>query len=149
MKTSDLHWLAGLIEGEGCIGKAHKRPRFTPCITVAMTDRDVILRVAELFKRKIYEAAPPNRKRIFSTRVSGAEAIAWMMTLYSLMGERRKARIREAIAEWKSRPKQRRIDPVKRTCRMHGSEHLVVYRNGRMTCRECHRQYAIQRKARA
>jgi hypothetical protein len=35
---------------------------------------------------------------------TGRKAIALMMTLYTLMGERRRAKIEEVIAEWKARP---------------------------------------------
>jgi hypothetical protein len=46
-------------------------------------------------------------------RVRGVDAIGWMMTLYSLMGQRRKAKIRECIAYWKTRPgKGRHFRPM-------------------------------------
>lgn len=50
METQDLRWLAGLLEGEGsfCAGPPN-RPN-NPRIELAMTDRDVLDRVASLFQ---------------------------------------------------------------------------------------------------
>lgn len=102
MKVRDILWLAGLLEGEGCFnlnGSKEGSARIHLC----MTDRDVVERAAVLLGTdvKMYKHAL-NRKQPFQCSIYGAKAAAWMMTLYTLMGSRRKARIREVLAVWKS-----------------------------------------------
>ena len=51
MDRKDLYWLAGLLEGEGSFQKpAPCEPKY-PRITIKMTNRDIIERVAALFER--------------------------------------------------------------------------------------------------
>src|SRR5204863_8589609 len=45
---------------------------------------------------------PPNWKTSYRLKINGNLAIQWMMTLYCLMGVRRKLKIREHINKWKS-----------------------------------------------
>lgn len=107
----DIYWVAGLIEGEGCFylrkrtveGKRtqyrHKR---YPLITVGMTDRDVIDKLASFWDvtvRTTYRYG--NEKTYYTTVIGGKKAIGWMMTLYPLMGKRRREKIREVIKGWK------------------------------------------------
>ncbi len=44
-----LHWLAGLLEGEGSFLKPPPSAPNTPRITLQMTDEDVVQRVQEIF----------------------------------------------------------------------------------------------------
>ena len=46
MKTKELHWLAGLLEGEGCF----TFNTYSPVIMLAMTDEDEVRRAATLMK---------------------------------------------------------------------------------------------------
>lgn len=44
-----------------------------------------------------------NNENTDRTDVNGANAIAWMMTIYKLMSVRRKSKIKEIINKWKQR----------------------------------------------
>jgi hypothetical protein len=99
LHTNDLHWLAGLIEGEGSFGFYHSSLR----LTILMTDRDVMERVSTLLGAPVRDLAPrPNAKPQFRVTVYGRVAAGWAMTLWSLMGERRRAKISEVLPKWRA-----------------------------------------------
>lgn len=121
MKHTDLLWLAGLLEGEGCFNiRSDNRVR----IAVEMTDKDVVERVAKLFGTNVSHRAPrvagrckvcdgPARecgwlkrypedaaeygasytKESWQTAIHGDRARNLMRALYVLMGSRRRAKI--------------------------------------------------------
>lgn len=97
MEVVDIAWLAGLVEGEGCFPKSS-----SPTIQIQMTDEDVIRKAARLFN--VTPVGPndrgPGRKQSWKLSFHSNHAIAWMMTLYSFLGNRRRARIREILAVW-------------------------------------------------
>lgn len=105
----DFEWLAGLFEGEGCFGVYHRKDR-PPTNTavrmrVAMTDEDVIAKAARLLGYNYHESSPTRSgKRVWQVQMTGRKAAGWMMTLYSLMGSRRRTAIRSALALWRNIP---------------------------------------------
>lgn len=104
----DIIWLAGLLEGEGCFSLNEK----TPTITLCMTDKDIVEKVAKIFKRQmtvdLREKRSGGNKNAYITRICAADAVGWMLTLYSLLGIRRQSKIREILDEWKQIPLLRR-----------------------------------------
>lgn len=105
--TGDINWLAGLLEGEGSFGFYPKGKRGSPRIWIGMCDRDVIERCRKVMggKSGIFERQPHARAKtnhVFS--VCGVRAAGWAMTLYPLLGERRRAAVRAMLAEWRERP---------------------------------------------
>jgi hypothetical protein len=110
VKTTDIHWLAGVIEGEGCIGL--KRSLY-PLITVGMTDLDVVQRIHALWgdrKNQISTCKrdrPKGWKQMYYVSIHGSRAIGWLMTLYPLLGERRKAKAKEVIGVWRNHTAKR------------------------------------------
>lgn len=92
---SDIHWLAGLLEGEGCFFMT----RTSPCIRLRMTDKDVVTRAAELLGGKVHEEEVRNVewKTTFRVDICGPNAIVWMVTLLPLLGARRRAKINEIL----------------------------------------------------
>jgi hypothetical protein len=98
LDVKDIYWAAGLIEGEGCFqAENNKYPR----LRVAMTDRDVVTKLHCLMGGKLSILNGYSRKDQYVLNVYGSLAIQWMLTLYYLMGERRKAKIREVVEIWK------------------------------------------------
>src|SRR5260221_9352025 len=97
----DLYWLSAIIEGEGCFTANRKGPYCYPKITVKMTDEDIMRRVGNILGSNVhqYKGQDDNFirtmkcKDTYQTTVTGIRARGWMMTLYPLMGERRKSRI--------------------------------------------------------
>lgn len=111
--TTDICWLAGVLEGDGCFTVAGKRD---PRIALSMYDKDVVERAMRIMHPKTYRKngndvtvrqAKNRRQPTYSFRISGRRAAGWMMTLYPQMGERRQARIRELLARWLASPSRK------------------------------------------
>jgi hypothetical protein len=98
-----LHWLAGLLEGEGsfCMGTSSHPGK--PYIAIQMSDEDVIAKVAAIWGTR-YHVSCPKRSlsngwhSIYATRLTGRRAVRLMLRLRSLMGQRRQVQITEALA---------------------------------------------------
>ena len=104
----DIYWLAGYLEGEGSFmiqGCSGSRPGKMYRIMVVSTDRDIIVRAAGIIGGTINRHNGTqkrwSRKVCYSTAITTKKSIGWMMTLYSLMGDRRKNKIKEVINDWK------------------------------------------------
>lgn len=113
IRTTDIAWLAGLLEGEGsfhCDGGRGSRLRETTghlSITVQMTDEDVIKKIQQVTGFGTFRSPRqlPSGKTCYGWSVSNqTQAAGLMMTLLPLMGVRRAAKIRECLAEWKKKP---------------------------------------------
>lgn len=77
----------------------------TPYISVQMTDRDIVERVAGLLGGKVRGPYQPKRegsKRTWVCVVSSTRAIGWMLTLYTFMGERRREQIDSVVLRWRN-----------------------------------------------
>lgn len=100
MKIQDIYWLAGLLEGEGSFIWNVSTPR----IKLAMTDKDVIEKAKLLMTplSKTTTCHNGNNKNYHQFAITGFNAIQWMMTIYSLMGRRRKNQIKKVLLEWKN-----------------------------------------------
>jgi hypothetical protein len=93
IEAHELHWLAGLLEGEGSfMAGPPSNPRM-PIISLHMTDQDVIARVGRIFSRKPHSVRrrDPRWQPSYLVRVTGGRAVHWMTLLRPLMGERRQA----------------------------------------------------------
>jgi hypothetical protein len=103
ISTKDLYWLAGLFEGEGCFTAKRENGGGYPYIFCGMTDRDVIERIHKLIPSTVIEIKSKKLgyKPIWRWAIWGGKAAGVMMTLYPLMGERRKAKIKELLEKWK------------------------------------------------
>ncbi len=94
IKSIEVAWLAGLLEGDGYFGQTKE----CPIIKIEMTSKDTIIRVANLVGSNIW-----HRKNIWGTAICGARSVALMMTLYTLLGKRRKNTVLGIINRWKNR----------------------------------------------
>lgn len=108
--TSEIHWLAGLLEGEGSFGlrkmvtkrNGHSWTYYRPRLQVSMTDKDIVDRAAKLIGLTTYKGGVcKSGKQMWMTACQGSRAASWMMTLYPLMGQRRQAKIRESLIAFK------------------------------------------------
>lgn len=100
IELNDLHWLAGLLEGEGHFTMAGRSLQ----VGMTHTDGDIVRRAARIMGGTVYgpyRRRPLNRKPCLFLRVTSVDAAGWMMTLYPLMGARRKTRIRELLEKWR------------------------------------------------
>jgi hypothetical protein len=101
----ELHWLAGLLEGEGSFMVGPPSSPRLPVISVNMNDEDVVARLGRIFARKVYVVRPrnPRWRTSYQVRVQGGDAVRWMKLLRPLMGSRRQAQIDRAIASYSPR----------------------------------------------
>ena len=95
------YWLAGILEGEGSFMTGTPSNPNMSRVRVAMTDEDIIKKVAKIFKKNFsaHKRSSP-RKTIYITSVQRAEAISLMKRIYPLMGERRQKQIERAVKAW-------------------------------------------------
>ena len=101
-RMPDIYWLAGLLEGEGCFYARESNPR--PRIILGMTDLDTVSRAKSILGKSGLSPVPrAGNKTMYYLTVCGKPAIGWMMTLYSLMGSRRRSKIRDIISRWRVR----------------------------------------------
>ena len=107
----DIAWFAGLYEGEGSV--LVESTRLAPRLRIDMTDRDVLERAAVMtggrihgYESKTRQELHPQWKPAYSLVVNGPAAIGWLMTIYSLLGMRRRAQIRKAVNYWRARKRQ-------------------------------------------
>lgn len=128
--SNQIYWIAGLLEGEGYfrIGATSVQ------IGIEMSDLDIIDRFRAITKTgnsKITIKAKEGLKTTYTTNIYGDLAIQWMMTLYSLMGVRRKAKFKEIIDKWKhpTYMKDRSSEHNDTVAKKKAVEALMLYRN--------------------
>lgn len=92
----ELAWLAGIIEGEGCIYFVNRRG-WRGGIRVHMTDEDVVRRcLAVTGLGFIYAGTTPAGRPAWHWNVTRRDDCArLLLALYPLMGKRRQAKIAE------------------------------------------------------
>ena len=128
VSLKDIYWLAGLLEGEGCF---HIRTKHNPIIQLAMTDLDVMIHAAQILGAyKVVKCKQDTRggKRLYRLNVYGRRAIGWMLTLFSLLGERRQAKIKECVKSCMDKPNKTLPD---RKPYSWGAE--IVWQSGELT----------------
>jgi len=91
-----MAWLAGIIEGEGCFLVLDSRV----AVVVAMTDEDVVCRVADLFgvTAQSYFPKRVGSKRVYVARATGARAVSIMSAVSGYLGVRRRTKAQECLA---------------------------------------------------
>lgn len=98
----NLAWLAGLIEGEGCINFSDAKGVQFNRVSVDMTDKDVIERILDIAGCGTMVgpyAYKLSTKEIWRWHVQNAPAVKALLTvLYPRLGLRRRAKIEELFA---------------------------------------------------
>jgi hypothetical protein len=114
IEAADLHWLAGLLEGEGTFLAGPPSAPRTPALQLCMADRDIVERAAALLDCAVtvVPARRENWRTAYSARVTGPRAVAWMERVQPLMGARRRVQIDRAIASYRPDP-TRRLDDTR------------------------------------
>lgn len=95
INREDAAWLAGIVDGEGCLDS----PRGNPRVRVKMSDLDVVLRVSDVMGGSTHmEHDPrPDRKPLMVAQVTGERAVAVMRALLPWLGSRRTAKATDII----------------------------------------------------
>lgn len=104
MKFDETSWLAGLLEGEGSFMIGPPSSPNRPCISIQMTDEDVIMRVSRIFgvkPLKLQRGIEKGWKPSCMIHLRGKRAIELMRIVFPYMGNRRKKQIERAIQSYK------------------------------------------------
>lgn len=97
--SGDLHWAAGLLEGEGCFTPQRNQRGFvTARVDALQVDSWVIDRLLAMFGGTAYDVRRPNRQPARRWTATGARARGVMQTLYPLLSPRRQAKIIEVFS---------------------------------------------------
>ena len=99
IKRDDIIWLAGLLEGEGWFGLSDGK---YPVIGLKMCDEDIVVRVSDMWNVRVN-----HHRNYWMANIYGTNAIEWMITLYLLLGSRRRKVIAEIIKFWEEYPYSR------------------------------------------
>src|SRR5213594_2803751 len=91
-RLSQIAWLAGVLEAEGSFLMSGR----AIAIVANMTDRDIVERIAHLLGGTLHDVPHNNPRRlpVWRAQVTGRAAAGWMMTLYPLLGHRRRSQVR-------------------------------------------------------
>lgn len=99
-----INWVAGLLEAEGSFLKGSPSAPNRPCVSIQMTDEDVIEKVANFFQCSYTSYLPKkkrkdgqNCKQVYSIAVRGVKAVNIMKKIKNLMGVRRQNQIENAL----------------------------------------------------
>lgn len=99
-KLTDIYWIAAILEGEGTFSI-----QGSPGIRLKMTDRDIIERFKYITKApleiRVFKSNNPKHLDQYIICIFGDSAIEWLLTIYSIMGIRRRSQILEVINYWK------------------------------------------------
>lgn len=101
MTENEKYWLAGILEGEGSFMEGPPSDPNRPRISVEMSDKDIIKRVADLFGVGYIhecEGRQENWSTTYQIEVRGQSAIELMRLLKPIMGARRSRQIEDALA---------------------------------------------------
>src|SRR6516225_7531643 len=112
---SEVAWLAGLLEGEGCFLWRRIGSHHYPQIQVCMTDHDIVERVAKMLGNSVTIAKRPkvaNHKQMWCTALHGQKAADWMAVVLPWLGERRAAKVKEILANQAVRPNYNRLNAL-------------------------------------
>lgn len=104
----EIAWLAGLLEGEGSFVASKNYP---VCVSLCMTDKDVVETVATWWNVSISEPKKQRtwHKQSYRCMIRGKHAIECMTKIYSLMGDRRTKQIDKAINSYQPKGRCQKI----------------------------------------
>lgn len=146
----DLAWLAGFYEGEGSCVLRRKGDRVYMAITVSSTDLDVLEHARSIAHVGAIstQASRPGCKQAWRWQVSDADqAMALAVALDPWLGSRRRARVREVIAEYvaSAREVERQREHRSLYCRA-GHFKDAFTPGGIRRCRKCCAERARKRR---
>lgn len=106
MSDVQAAWVAGLLDGEGCLDFTRNSPR----VRIKMSDPDIVIRFATLVPgARLHGEAPrqPHHKPCYVAQVHGDNAVALMRAALPYLGTRRTAKATEIILAHSNRQARR------------------------------------------
>jgi hypothetical protein len=106
MNGYERHWVAGILEGEGCFAVQKTKVKNIPRIQVSMSDRDIIERLAQIvgwgnvggpyfLTKNTNRPGRKDHKPMYRWALNGKRASELGRNVYPLLSERRRAYIDE------------------------------------------------------
>lgn len=112
--------------------------RGAPSIDLKMTDLDVVKQAADMMHVKVGPPYKPKGKDYYKLQYKcsarGMNAIGWMQTIYTFMGERRRAKIRLVLEGWKTSNYSPRITGVRKMSSCHPDRKM----SAKGLCKQCY-----------
>ena len=106
IEMKDLYWCAAFIDGEGSITLSGKTPR----VDVSQSDKELLKRLQNFLGGWISNKPRFNKlskNGCYVWGMSGSRAVGVMMTLYSIMSQKRKRQIEKVLKVWRDTPNGR------------------------------------------
>ncbi len=96
--TRELEWAAGFLEGEACFSIAQRTSR-CESIHASQVNKEPLEKLWYMFGGSLRMKAPrKNQQSYWHWQVTGARARGIMLTLYSLLSDKRQNEIRFALS---------------------------------------------------
>lgn len=159
LSLDGMQYLSGLLEGDGSFkfSGGSNIKRTTPGIALGMIDRDVVERAASMLghtgKISTFATRTSSCMHIFNLNLG--LSVQWMMTLYPLMGTRRREQIRQLLGVWRvtALPERERVHcplghPYSYSATRSSGHRSGSRRRGRRYCRECELGHSKMQKGR-
>src|SRR6267143_1860507 len=89
----ELEWAAGFLDGEGCFSKSATTER----IGAPQNDPQLLYRLQSLFGGAVGETGKTRPRSIWQWTIYGTRARGVMLTLYTLLSDKRKKEIMQAL----------------------------------------------------
>ena len=107
MTETEIAWLAGWLEGEGCFSMGGS----TPKIHVVNTDLDVVEKASRLMNGKVVKCkmTNPKLKQQYRIVIYGIKAVIIMKEILPFMGQRRIEAIEKALDYFNGKAERRAI----------------------------------------
>lgn len=150
LTTTDIAWIAGLFEGEGCIHIPSQRHGVS--VRLKMADRDVVEALHALFpcpKIRVVKPHQPHHKYQYEWCLTNGERIVrFLEIVLPFLKERRSKKAHELIAYIANRPGKGTFNANKIECpKGHQYAPENVYfppsgiNKGKRVCRTCRDEY--------
>jgi LAGLIDADG endonuclease len=145
MKIKDLYWAAGFLDGEGCFSLHQNK---YAQIDVPQKDSQLLYKLKNMFGGEVYRR---KNGQIFVWSIYGNYAIGLMMTLYTVMSDKRKIEIGNVISIWKTLKIMSNSSKFRTHCGkgLHKWEKSNIYRYvgsnnvTKQVCWPCKKEYAV------
>ncbi len=142
MDLKELYWAAGFLEGEGyfCL---RGKTKSAVTISASQVQRHPLDRLEAAWAgivRGPYQNKNPRSTPYYRWDLGGTNAVALMMTLYTLLSPKRQEAIRSIIAVWKLNPGNPATWFARGFCKNNHpltGENYIVAPSGHGRCRQC------------
>src|ERR1700688_356523 len=99
VNVKDIYWAAGFIDGEGSSQFTKTK---SVVLSVPQKSRELLDRLISLFGGAVY--APHKSSVVHTWQVGGEKAVGIIMTIYSIMSNKRQNEYKIILDKWRKQP---------------------------------------------